>query len=579
MFFNFPFCDIMEMVRGEFMRLSEQFFYTIRENIKDEETVSGNLLVRSGMVKKIGNGIYMYMPLGLKVLRNIEKIIREEMNNKGAGELLMPSLLPEEVYVSSGRRENFGSSMFSLKDRFNRSLVLGPTHEEFFVEAAKMKIKSYKDMPFTIYQIGNKYRDEPRPRFGLIRVREFFMKDAYSFDKDLEGLNTSYQAMFEAYHNIFDRIGLDYRVVTADTGVMGGLLSEEFQAVTDIGEDILVLCDCGYASNIEVSECVTHKEKPKHPKEIELVQTPNVKTIEEVAHYLKENKDRFVKTLIYKIDNELYACLVSGDREINETKLRKLVGGKEIILASKEEVEEVTHADIGFAGPINIGCKVVIDEDLIYKYNYIVGANQTDYHYKNVNTSDFKYDFVGDIKNVMEGDPCPHCGGKLYFKKGIEVGNTFKLGTKYSKSLGLEFLDENNNLNPVEMGCYGIGLGRIMASYIEQHHDANGIIFNKEITPFKVAIVLIDREDEKQKAVSNAIYNELNRNGIDTILDDRIERPGVKFNDMDLIGVPYRITIGRKVKDDLVELKIRETGEVYDIHVNDIVVKINELLS
>lgn len=561
------------------MRLSEQFFYTIRENVKDEETVSGNLLVRSGMVKKIGNGIYMYMPLGLRVLRNIEKIIREEMNKKGASELLMPNLLPEEVYISSGRRDNFGHDMFSLKDRFNRSLVLGPTHEEFFVEAAKMQVKSYKDLPFTIYQIGNKYRDEPRPRFGLIRVREFFMKDAYSFDTDLDGLDKSYQKMFEAYHTIFDRIGLNYRVVRADTGVMGGLLSEEFQAVTKSGEDTLVLCDCGYASNIEVSECVINKEKEKRPKEIELVATPDAKTIEEVAHFLKENKDRFVKTLIYKIDDELYACLVSGDREINETKLRKLVGGKTIELATKEEVERVTNAIVGFAGPINIDCKIVIDEDLIYKYNYIVGANKTGYHYKNVNTSDYKYDFIGDIKTVKENDPCPHCGRPLYFAKGIEVGNTFKLGTKYSKSLGLEFLDDNNELQPVQMGCYGIGLGRVMASFIEQHNDENGIIFNKEIAPFQVAIVLIDKDDDKQKAISNALYNELNRQGIETVLDDRQERPGVKFNDMDLIGIPYRITIGRKVKDDLVELKIRETGEVYDIHVNDIVVKINELLN
>ena len=334
------------------MRLSENFFYTFREDVKDEETVSGNLLVKSGMVKKIGNGIYMYMPLGLKVLKNIENIIRDEMNKAGANELLMPNLLPEEVYISSGRRDNFGHDMFSLKDRYNRSLVLGPTHEEFFVEAARMKIKSYKDMPFNLYQIGNKYRDEPRPRYGLIRVREFFMKDAYSFDTSLDSLNKSYMKMFNAYKNIFDRIGIDYRIVTADTGVMGGLLSEEFQAVTDIGEDILVLCDCGYSSNIEVSECVINKEKATKYKEKELVYTPNAKTIEEIANYLKEDKDKFVKTLIYKIDNVLYACLVSGDREINETKLRKLLNGKTIELASQEEVEKVTNAKVGFANEI-----------------------------------------------------------------------------------------------------------------------------------------------------------------------------------------------------------------------------------
>ena len=560
------------------MRLSENFFYTFREDVKDEETISGNLLVKSGMVKKIGNGIYMYMPLGLKVLKNIENIIREEMNKAGANELLMPNLLPEEVYVNSGRRDNFGNSMFGLKDRSNRSLVLGPTHEEFFVEAAKMKIKSYKDLPFNLYQIGNKYRDEPRPRFGLIRVREFFMKDAYSFDVDLDGLDKSYHKMFEAYKKIFDRMGIDYRIVQADTGVMGGLSSEEFQAVTDVGEDILVLCDCGYASNIEVSECVVNKEKAEKPKEKELVYTPNAKTIEEISDFLKEDKAKFVKTLIYKIDGVLYACLVSGDREINETKLRKLVGGTNIELASFEEVENVTNAKVGFAGPIDLNIKIIIDNDILYKYNYIVGANKTDYHYKNVNTSDFKYDYVGDIKNVKEFDNCPKCGKKLYFKNGIEIGNTFKLGTKYSKALGLSYLDENNELKPVVMGSYGIGLGRIMASIVEQRNDEYGIIWPISIAPFKVAIVLVNKDDDLQKAIANALYNDLNRNDITTILDDRNIRVGVKFNDMDLIGIPYRITVGKKAKDSLVELKIRETGQIFDVHVNDIVVKINELI-
>ena len=560
------------------MRLSENFFYTFREDVKDEETVSGNLLVKSGMVKKIGNGIYMYMPLGLKVLKNIENIIREEMNKASANELLMPNLLPEEVYISSGRRDNFGDSMFSLKDRYNRALVLGPTHEEFFVEAAKMKIKSYKDLPFNLYQIGNKYRDEPRPRFGLIRVREFFMKDAYSFDTDLDGLDKSYRKMFEAYQKIFDRIGIDYRIVKADTGVMGGLLSEEFQAVTDIGEDILVLCDCGYASNIEVSECVINKEKTEKYKEKELVHTPNAKTIEEVSNLLKEDKSKFVKTLIYKIDDTLYACLVSGDREIIETKLLKLVGGTKIELASFEEVEKVTNAKVGFAGPIGINIKIIIDNDILYKYNYIVGANKTDYHYKNVNTSDFIYDYVGDIKNVKEFDICPKCGKKLYFKNGIEIGNTFKLGTKYSKALDLNYLDESNTLKPVVMGCYGIGLGRIMASVVEQRNDEKGIIWPVNIAPFKVSIVLINKDDDLQKSIANALYNNLITNNIETILDDRDVRAGVKFNDMDLIGIPYRITVGKKALNSLVELKVRETNQVFDIHVNDIVTKIKELI-
>ena len=559
------------------MRLQEQFFYTFKEDVKDEETISGNLLVKSGYVKKIGNGIYMYMPLGLKVLRNIEKIIREEMNKTGAQELLMPSLLPEDFYIESGRRTNFGHDMFSLKDRYNRSLVLGPTHEEFFVEAARMKIKSYKDMPFNLYQIGNKYRDEPRPRFGLIRVREFFMKDAYSFDKDLDGLDISYNKMFNAYKNIFDRIGLDYRIVTASTGVMGGLLSEEFQAVTEIGEDTLVLCDCGYSSNIEVSKCVINKSKEEDSKEIELVHTPNIKTIKDLSNYLNLDESYFVKTLIYNIDGILYACLVSGDREINEDKLAKLMNAKKVELASKEEVLEVADTAIGFIGPIGLSIPIIIDNDILYKYNYIVGANRLDYHYINVNTSDFKYDYVGDIKNVKENDSCPICGKHLYFKHGIEVGNTFKLGTKYSESLNLKYLDESNNLCPVVMGCYGIGLGRIMASLVQQSHDEAGIIWPLELAPYKVAIVLIDNNNEKQKSVANAIYNELSRR-YDVILDDRNIRAGVKFNDMDLIGIPYRITIGKMIENDFVELKNRATGEVTTVHVNDIINKINELI-
>lgn len=559
------------------MRLQEQFFYTFKEDVKDEETISGNLLVKSGYVKKIGNGIYMYMPLGLKVLRNIEKIIREEMNKTGAQELLMPSLLPEDFYIESGRRTNFGHDMFSLKDRYNRSLVLGPTHEEFFVEAARMKIKSYKDMPFNLYQIGNKYRDEPRPRFGLIRVREFFMKDAYSFDKDLDGLDISYNKMFNAYKNIFDRIGLDYRIVTASTGVMGGLLSEEFQAVTEIGEDTLVLCDCGYSSNIEVSKCVINKSKEEDSKEIELVHTPNIKTIKDLSNYLNLDESYFVKTLIYNIDGILYACLVSGDREINEDKLAKLMNAKKVELASKEEVLEVADTAIGFIGPIGLSIPIIIDNDILYKYNYIVGANKLDYHYINVNTSDFKYNYVGDIKNVKENDSCPICGKHLYFKHGIEVGNTFKLGTKYSESLNLKYLDESNNLRPVVMGCYGIGLGRIMASLVQQSHDEAGIIWPLELAPYKVAIVLIDNNNEKQKSVANAIYNELSRR-YDVILDDRNIRAGVKFNDMDLIGIPYRITIGKMIENDFVELKNRATGEVTTVHVNDIINKINELI-
>ncbi|MFA5603382.1 MAG: proline--tRNA ligase [Bacilli bacterium] len=558
------------------MKMKSSFFYTIRENIKDEESNSGNLLVRSGMVKKVGNGIYMYMPLGFKVLKKIEDIVREEMNNADAIELIMPNILPEEIFVESGRREVFGDSMFGLKDRYKRNYVLGPTHEELFVMAAKEKVKSYKDFPFNLYQIGIKYRDEPRPRFGLIRIREFVMKDAYSFDTDLNGLDLAYQKMFDAYKIIFDRIGIDYKIVTADTGAMGGLLSEEFQAVTDIGEDTLVLCEkCDYASNIEVSKCVnlgTTSEEETLNKE--MVLTPNAGTILEVANLLNEEPAKFVKTLIYNIDNNFYACLVPGDREVNETKLLKLLKGQSIELALPEDVIKITNANIGFAGPIGLDIPIIIDDEIANMKNFIVGANKSDYHYKNVNLSDFTYTLKDDIKNVKEGDPCPVCSKPLIFKKGIEIGNTFKLGTKYSEDLNLYYTDQHNNLLPTYMGSYGIGIERIMASVVEQNNDEHGIIWPMEIAPFKVAIIIINTEDEIQSKYANELYNELNKMGIETILDDRETRPGVKFNDIDLIGIPIRITVGYKIKENMVELKLRHEKDSNDVSVNDVIEKV-----
>ena len=547
------------------MKLKTSFFYTIREDIKDEESISGNLLVRSGMIKKSGNGIYSYLPLGYRVLQNIEKIIREEMNRAGAQELVMPSLLPEDVYVASGRRDIFGSDMFSLKDRFDRNYVLGPTHEELFVSVAKEKIKSYKDMPFNLYQMANKYRDEPRPRYGLIRVREFIMKDAYSFDTDLDAMDISYQKMYQAYQAIFDRLKIDYRIVTADTGAMGGLLSEEFQAVTDIGEDTLVLCpDCNYASNIEVSKCVVKEMKNEECLQPKKVHTPNHGTIEELVSYLNISISQVVKTLIYQAGEKFYACLIPGDHDINELKLSKLLGVKEVVLAEPEEVKRITNAEVGFAGPCGLSIPIIVDDQILAMHNFVVGANETDYHYQNVNIKDFEYQMHGDIKNVKEGDLCPKCGAPLIFKKGIEVGNTFKLGTKYSEALGLFYSDSNNQLRPVQMGCYGIGVGRIMAALVEQNHDEFGIKWPAAVAPYQVAIVQIG-DMEAQANYANQLHDTLEQNGISVILDDRDLRPGVKFNDMDLIGIPYRITVGKKLEDGLVELKLRSTKEVLDI--------------
>ena len=558
------------------MKLKNSFFYTLREDSKEEESKSGNLLVKAGFIKKSSSGVYMMMPLGFKVLQNIEKIVREEMNKASAQELLMPSLIPEDVYIASGRRENFGSDMFSLKDRISRNYVLGPTHEELFVSAASMKIRSYKDMPFNIYQIATKFRDEPRPRYGLIRVREFIMKDAYSFDIDDESCNKSYQKMYNAYKNIFDRVGLDYKIVKADTGVMGGLLSEEFQAITDIGEDVLVLCEeCDFASNIEVCPSKTLKEEEKEDqKEKELIETPNIGVIEDLIK-AGFSINKLTKTLIYKVDDKYYACVVPGNREVNELKIRKLVEGKNIELASTEEVEKVTSAKVGFAGPIDINIPVIIDEDVTKMKNFLVGANKTDYHFINVNLSDIKDYKVGDIKEVKENDYCPKCGKKLHFKHGIEVGNTFKLGDKYSKIMNLTYLDQDNKEKYPVMGCYGIGLGRILASIAEQQNDENGLIWPLEIAPFKVAIVLLN---DSAKEYANDLYDKLNSMGIDTLLDDRDERAGVKFNDMDLIGIPIRITIGKKYSDGLVELKLRKDDKATEVEIDSLISKVKEMI-
>ena len=561
------------------MRLSKDFFYTIKENIADEDSTSGRLLVKSGMIKKIGNGIYAKMPLGEKTAKNIEKIVRKHMNEAGASEVRMPSLLPMEIFEKTGRKNAFGPSMFKLKDRYNRDYALGPTHEELFAISALSKVKSYRDLHFTTYQIGPKFRDEMRPRLGLIRTREFTMKDAYSFDKDLEGLDESYKKMFEAYHKIFQEIGLDYTVVRADTGLMGGLLSEEFQAITNIGEDVLVMCDkCDFSSNMEISPNATKEIDNEEEKELQLVETVNQHTIEEVCKFLNLDIKKTVKAMLMNIDGKLVILFIRGDRELNETKVLKLLGASEMGFAN-DELIATSNAVPGYTGPIGLNCRIVIDNEILNMKNFCCGANKENYHYINANVKDFKYDMVGDIVNVKEGDTCPKCGGKLFFKKGIEVGNTFKLGTKYAEGLGLTYLDSENKSHPVIMGSYGIGIERIISAVVEQNNDEKGIIWPINLAPYKVAIVVINPKEEKQLSVGEEIYNKLNEQGIDTILDDRNERPGVKFNDMDLIGIPVRITIGKKIKDDILEIKLRKEDTVEECKVEDAIEKIKEIIS
>lgn len=552
------------------MKLKNNYFYTIREDIKDEEAISGKLLVRSGMIKKSSAGVYMYLPIGYKVLKNIESIIREELNKEGLLELSMPTLIPREIYAQTGRTDSFGSSVFSLKDRFNRDYILGPTHEELFTIASLSCIKSYKDMPYSLYQFQTKFRDEPRPRYGLIRVREFVMKDAYSFDKDLEGLDKSYEKIFNAYKRIFDRIGINYKIVRADTGVMGGLLSEEFQALTEIGEDTLVLCDkCDFASNIEVTKHIVNENSNKEEKNIELIETKSKETIEDVCNFLNIDIRDSVKALLMNVDGSLVIFFVRGDRELNEVKALKALKAKEISFANDEFIA-TSNAVPGYTGPVGLNAKVVIDEEVLKMKNFCCGANKEGYHYINANVKDINYDIVADIVNVKEGDICPNCGGKLYFKKGIEIGNTFKLGTKYSEALGLNYSDEFNKLKPVVMGSYGIGLGRCMAAVVEQHNDDKGIIWPDAIAPFKTSIVIVNTKDEIQNTVANDLYDELMKNNIDTILDDRNERLGVKLNDMDLIGVPYRIVVGKRASEGIVELKRRDNDEILEINVSKI---------
>ncbi len=539
------------------MKLKNSYFYTLRENPNDEESVSGILLNRAGYIKKSSAGVYMYLPLGLKVKTNIENIVREEMDKTGCQELCMPCLIPEETYVASGRRANFGSSMFSLKDRTGKTMVLGPTHEELFAVASNMKIRSYKDMPYSLYQIQTKFRDEARPRFGLIRVKEFTMKDAYTFDKDLEGLDEAYDKIFQAYKNIFDRLNIEYKIVRADTGVMGGLLSEEFQAISPIGEDTLVLCDsCDLASNIEVCPLSEDEDSQEEEKELTLVPTPHCQSIEEVCNYLQLPVTSSVKALLMNVDGQLVIFFVRGDRELNESKALHLLDGNELGFAD-DALIATSNAVPGYTGPVGLEAKIVIDKEVLHMKNFVVGANQEGYHYINCNLKDFKYDVVGDIVNIKEGDRCPHCGGKIHFKKGIEIGNTFKLGTKYSKAMNLYYQDADGSLKPVVMGSYGIGIGRTMAAIVEQHHDDNGLIWPVNIAPYKVGIVLINAKDEEQTALANKLYDTLLEAGIEPIFDDRDDRAGVKFKDMELIGIPMRITVGKLAKENKVEFRMR----------------------
>ncbi len=555
------------------MRMSEMHMKTLREVPNEAEIASHILLLRSGMMKKLVSGVYGFMPLGWRTIRKIEDIIRQEMDATGAQEIHCSALQPAELWEESGRWSKYGPELMRLKDRNGRDFCLGPTHEEIFTDIIRNDVTSYRQLPQNLYQIQTKYRDEARPRFGLMRSREFIMKDNYSFDRDEAGLDVSYQKMYDAYSKIFTRCGLTFRPVEADTGAIGGSNSHEFTALSEVGESEIAYCEkCDMAATTERAE---FKDAPAVNEEmlpVEEVNTPGTKTIEAVADFLGLPKDRTIKALMFvKYNDEMteqtgyVAAFIRGDRELNMIKLVNALGIPEhaIEFADEEKMGPATGIVGGFTGPVGLhDCTVVVDSELVGAKNMCSGANKKDYHLKNVNYGrDYEGDIVADLKLIREGDPCPVCGQPIKVARGIEVGQVFKLGTKYSEPMGAYYKDENQQDRPIVMGCYGIGVTRTMAAVVEQHHDDNGIIWPVSVAPYHVIITLVSNTDEQQVAVAEDICKKLEDAGIEVILDDREERPGVKFKDADLLGIPVRITVGRGVANGVVEYKLRRDAD------------------
>lgn len=557
------------------MKMSNLYMPTLRQDPAEAEIPSHQLLLRAGMIRKLVSGVYSYLPLGYRTIRKIENIVREEMDNKGAQELLMSAIQPKELWEKSGRWDNFGPEMFKLRDRSEREFCLGPTHEEYFTNLIKDEVNSYKQLPLIIYQIQTKYRDEKRPRFGLIRAREFIMKDAYSFDVDEDGMKLSYQKMWDAYDAIFTRLKLNYKVVQGDTGAMGGKISHEFMAMSEVGEGRIAYCKaCDYAATDEKADVVINIEDGEKLLDIEKIYTPEIKTIEDLTNFLKIDKRKFGKAIILKAAGKPIVVLIPGDRELNETKLinHLKIAEHELEMADEDTIRKITMADKGFTGPIGLkDARVIVDKRITKIRNIVVGANETNYHLKNVNYGrDFQAEVVDDLLLVEEGDTCPNCGSKLYIDRGIEVGNIFQLGTKYSKSLNATFLDENGKEREFVMGSYGVGVSRSVAAIVEQYHDEKGIIWPFVVAPYHVIITVINTKKEEQIALGERLYNELKNQGIEVLLDDRNESAGVKFNDRDLIGIPARITVGKLASDGIVEFSLRKSSEREELKVEDV---------
>ncbi|MDX5646682.1 proline--tRNA ligase [Clostridioides difficile] len=552
------------------MKMSKMFMPTLKEIPADAEITSHQLMVRSGMIKKMTSGVYNQLPMGLRVFKKIEQIIREELNKKDCQEILCAALLPSELWKESGRWTAMGEEMFRPKDRTEREYCLGPTHEEAFTDIIRQEITSYKQLPLNLYQIQVKYRDERRPRFGVMRTKTFTMKDAYSFDVDDKGLDKSYQDMFDAYVSIFDRCGLENSPVQADSGAIGGSTSAEFMVKSEVGEDEVVFCSgCDYAANVERAESCNLASQKEEMKELEEVHTPGAATIKELEEFLKTSPDKFAKTLVYEADGKTVVVVVRGDREVNEIKVSNAIGSViEFALATDDVVRNVTNAEVGFAGPIGINADYVfIDKEIVEQRNIVVGANKTEYHIKNANYGRDFEGIVGDFRNVQEGDKCIVCGKPLEIARGVEVGHIFKLGTKYSESMNANFIDKDGKSKPIVMGCYGIGVERTAAAIIEQHNDEKGIIWPLSVAPYHVVIVPANMKNEEQISIAENIYNDLQAMGVEVLLDDRDERIGVKFNDSELIGIPMRITVGKNINEGKVEFKLRhkEDKEIIDI--------------
>lgn len=570
------------------MRWSKTLIPTLKEEPADAEVVSHKLLVRAGFIRQISRGVYDYFPLALRVIRKIETIVREEMNRAGAQELLMPISAPAELWQESGRWDYYGKELMRFKDRNERDFCLGPTHEEIVTDLVRRSVRSYRELPMNLYQIQTKFRDEPRPRFGLMRGREFIMKDAYSFHTDIDDCRREYDNMYQTYRRIFGRLGLSFRPVEADTGAIGGSQSHEFQVLAESGEDAIVSCNsCDYAANVEKAEVKNKRpagrEISEESPKLEKVATPGKKSVAAVAEFLKLTVDKFIKTLVYKTDSdELVAVLVRGDHEVNELKLRTVLGCREVALADETSVAAATDAIPGYLGPIGLKLRVVADLSVQGMRSAVTGANEANAHYIQIDQErDFTPSAFADLRLAVNGDACPRCEkGKLESHRGIEVGQVFYLGTRYSEKMGATFLDTEGREQPIQMGCYGIGISRLVAAAIEQNHDANGIIWPFSIAPFQVLVLPINYKEEKLRDAADKLYQELQRRGVDVLLDDRDERPGVKFKDGDLVGIPLRVTIGAKSLDKgCVELRWRRDGKTDEIAVADAAKTIQNLVT